>query len=77
MDKDITKVLFSEEQLKKRIAELDTIIKKLYESFAIGRISEERGSVLYGSRARDGHPADDGFHGGLQLRQFDQILRRG
>ena len=27
---------------KKRIAELDTIIKKLYESFAIGRISEER-----------------------------------
>lgn len=27
---------------KKRIAELDTIIKKLYESFAVGRISEER-----------------------------------
>ena len=27
---------------RKRIAELDTIIKKLYESFAVGRISEER-----------------------------------
>ena len=27
---------------KKRIAELDTIIKKLYESFAIGRITDER-----------------------------------
>ena len=27
---------------KKRIAELDTIIKKLYESFAVGRISDER-----------------------------------
>jgi YesN/AraC family two-component response regulator len=27
---------------KKRIAELDTIIKKLYESFAVGRITEER-----------------------------------
>lgn len=27
---------------KKRIAELDTIIKKLYESFAVGRISEDR-----------------------------------
>ena len=26
----------------KRIAELDTIIKKLYESFAVGRLSEER-----------------------------------
>ena len=27
---------------KKRIAELDTIIKKLYESFAVGRITDER-----------------------------------
>ena len=27
---------------RKRIAELDTIIKKLYESFAVGRITEER-----------------------------------
>lgn len=27
---------------RKRITELDTIIKKLYESFAVGRISEER-----------------------------------
>ena len=27
---------------QKRIAELDTIIKKLYESFAVGRLSEER-----------------------------------
>ena len=27
---------------RKRISELDTIIKKLYESFAVGRISEER-----------------------------------
>jgi len=27
---------------KKRIAELETIIKKLYESFAVGRITEER-----------------------------------
>ena len=27
---------------RKRIAELDTIIKKLYESFAIGRITDER-----------------------------------
>ena len=27
---------------KKRVAELDTIIKKLYESFAVGRLSEER-----------------------------------
>lgn len=27
---------------KKRITELDTIIKKLYESFAVGRITDER-----------------------------------
>lgn len=27
---------------RKRHSELDTIIKKLYESFAVGRISEER-----------------------------------
>ena len=27
---------------KKRIAELDTIVKKLYESFAVGRITDER-----------------------------------
>ena len=27
---------------QKRVAELDTIIKKLYESFAVGRLSEER-----------------------------------
>lgn len=27
---------------KKRISELDTIIKKLYESFAVGRITGER-----------------------------------
>ena len=31
---------------KKRIAELDTIIKKLYESFAIGRITDERFDTL-------------------------------
>ena len=31
---------------RKRITELDTIIKKLYESFAVGRISEERFDVL-------------------------------
>lgn len=31
---------------RKRIAELDTIIKKLYESFAVGRISEERFDAL-------------------------------
>lgn len=30
----------------KRVAELDNIIKKLYESFAVGRISEERFDVL-------------------------------
>ncbi len=32
---------------RKRIAELDTIIKKLYESFAVGRISEERFDSLF------------------------------
>ncbi len=31
---------------KKRIAELDNIIKKLYESFAIGRITDERFDIL-------------------------------
>ena len=31
---------------RKRIAELDTIIKKLYESFAIGRITDERFDTL-------------------------------
>ena len=31
---------------KKRIAELDNIIKKLYESFAIGRITDERFDTL-------------------------------
>ena len=31
---------------KKRIAELDSIIKKLYESFAIGRITDERFDTL-------------------------------
>ena len=31
---------------KKRIAELDAIIKKLYESFAIGRITDERFDTL-------------------------------
>lgn len=31
---------------KKRIVELDTIIKKLYESFAIGRITDERFDTL-------------------------------
>lgn len=31
---------------RKRVTELDTIIKKLYESFAIGRISEERFDAL-------------------------------
>ena len=30
----------------KRVAELDNIIKKLYESFAVGRISEERFDIL-------------------------------
>ncbi len=32
---------------KKRIAELDTIIKKLYESFAVGRITDERLTVCW------------------------------
>ena len=32
---------------RKRIAELDTIIKKLYESFAVGRISKERFDSLF------------------------------
>ena len=37
---------------KKRIAELDTIIKKLYESFAVGRITGERfDSLLAGYEA--------------------------
>ena len=31
---------------RRRIAELDTIIKKLYESFAIGRITDERFDTL-------------------------------
>ena len=31
---------------KKRISELDTIIKKLYESFAVGRITEDRFDTL-------------------------------
>lgn len=31
---------------RKRVSELDNIIKKLYESFAIGRISEERFDIL-------------------------------
>lgn len=31
---------------RKRVTELDTIIKNLYESFAIGRISEERFDAL-------------------------------
>ena len=31
---------------KKHIAELDTIIKKLYESFAVGRITDERFSLM-------------------------------
>ena len=31
---------------KKRIAELDNIIKKLYESFAVGRITDERFDTL-------------------------------
>lgn len=30
----------------KRVAEPDNIIKKLYESFAVGRISEERFDIL-------------------------------
>ena len=31
---------------RKRVSELDNIIKKLYESFAVGRISEERFDIL-------------------------------
>ena len=32
---------------RKRADELDVIIKKLYESFAVGRISDERFEVVY------------------------------
>ena len=71
---------------KKRIAELDTIIKKLYESFAVGRITDERFDSLLADYEpsrnaasfchRSGRKAVRFRRGQCRVEQFLELARK-